>query len=284
MVVDRHQTSPPAPLLKRGEGGGGDEFVTPAEFLVRGLQLPALGIEPHEVPPGTVCAITGQPITAGYRVAEMVTDATAEFLDCFRGGVDGWVSEAAARCFKKSDPRQGNPCARSFLIFEDGTGWMPLINREAAAAQGRPAWTRLVREVWPARQGQRCLAILTTDTKKRLWPRARIGQLGERTPVLCYDSETEQNRILFVNWVELVRCLEMTEEVYSAGFPKADIRQTLYRVWNVLQKNGIERVWQWERELARWRGSDEFVMALLIVQKDSTDKEEEYVQSNLGLS
>jgi hypothetical protein len=63
------------------------DFATPADFLVCGLNLPPLVTEPQPVPTGTECAITGQPITSGYPVAEMVTEATAEFLDCFRGGV-----------------------------------------------------------------------------------------------------------------------------------------------------------------------------------------------------
>ena len=106
------------------------EFATPAEFLARGLGLAALATPAQAVPAGTECAITGEPIEVGYPVAEMVTEATAEFLDCFRGGVDGWVSEATARCFKNADPRHGNPTARSAgfavlpAVFPPGRGRM----------------------------------------------------------------------------------------------------------------------------------------------------------------
>jgi len=121
-------------------------YLTPADLIAKGLRLPPLCVEPSVTPPGTRCAITGKPLERGYRVAEMVTGATAEFLDCFRGGVDGYVSEEAARCFKKSDPREGNPCARSFFVFEDGAAYLPLIARKAAQEQGRAAWcTRPVR-------------------------------------------------------------------------------------------------------------------------------------------
>ena len=260
-----------------------DVFATPADFLVRGLGLPALAAEPQVVPAGTECAITGEPIEVGYPVAEMVTSATAEFLDCFRGGVDGYVSEAAARCFKNADPKKGNPTARSFLIFEDGTAYLPLINRQAATEQGRPCWSQLVREVWPSRAGQRCLSILTTDTKKRLWIRARIGQLGERTPILVYNSESAQNAVVFVNWCVLEMSLDIVEEVYAAGFVKASIASSLFRQWKMVELNGMEAVSAWERDLGVVRGMDEFPIALLMAQRP--DKEEDtYVQHDLGLS
>lgn len=124
-------------------------YLTPADLLAEGLALPALATPPQPVPERTCCAITGQPITQGYPVADMVTGATAEFLDCFRGGLAGWVSEAAGRCFKSANPRLGNPCARSHLIFAGGPAYMPLIARESAARQGRRCWSDLVREVWP---------------------------------------------------------------------------------------------------------------------------------------
>lgn len=59
-------------------------YLTPADLLAEGLALPALATPPQPVPERTCCAITGQPITQGYPVADMVTGATAEFLDCFR--------------------------------------------------------------------------------------------------------------------------------------------------------------------------------------------------------
>lgn len=258
------------------------EFVTPADLLVAGLRLPPMRTDPQDVPRGTECAITGQPIALGYPVSEMVTGATTEFLDCFRGGVDGYVSEAAARCFKNADPKKGNPTARSFLIFEDGIGYLPLINRESAMKQNRPCWSELVREVWPARAGQRCLSILTTDTKKRLWIRARIGQMGEHTPVLVYDGASAQNAVLFVNWPALIEYLSLIEEVYTAGFVKASIGSSLFRQWKAADTCGMAVAMGWERQLRTIRSTDEFAMGLLIAQKQN--EEENGVQYDLGLS
>ncbi len=254
-------------------------YLTPADLIAKGLRLPALRQEPQAAPVGARCAITGKPLERGYLVADMVTDATAEFLDCFRGGVDGWVSEEAARCFKKSDPRDGNPCARSFLIFEDGAAYLPLIARKAAREQGRPAWCELVHQVWPQRAGQRCLVILTTDTKKRLWIRARVGQLGARTPVLAYDAETGLNEVLFVDWVALLACLDAVSAAYDAGFPKAAIRDSLYLTGKLCQEVGLYKTRLFEQELAKWRRRPEMAMASLIAQH----KEEAGEQGQLDL-
>jgi hypothetical protein len=225
-----------------------------------------------------ICAITGQPIRRGYPVSQMVTSATAEFLDCFRGNLHGWVSESAARCFKSANPRIGNPCARPLVIFEDGAAYMPTIARDSLATLPaclvqagvdieRPCWSDLVRQLWPQRAGQRCVIILSTDTKKRLWIRARVGALGPRTPVLVYDAPTAQNAVVLLDWPALIECLGLIEEVYTIGFAKAAIRDSLYRANKVVQTIGIGETRRYERALTQCRGRAEFGPALLIAQK-----------------
>lgn len=250
-------------------------FLTPADLLARGLALPALERPPQPTPPGVTCAITGQPISEGYPVREMVTGATAEFLDCFRGGVDGWVSESAARCFKSADPRKGNPCARSVLAFEDGTLWQPLIAREQALAQDRRCWSDLVRSVWPERAGQQMLAILTTDTKKRLWIRARVGSLGHRTPLLYYDGKTAGSEVLLLDWPALIECLALIEEVYEQTFPKQAIGESLYGFTKAVATIGFARARAYERQLALWRERPEFKPALLMAQRELAPEQKE---------
>jgi hypothetical protein len=238
---------------------------TAADLLAEGLRLPPLPEPPETLPPGTVCAITGQPIARGYPVAALVTEATADFLSAFPGGVHGHVAEAAARCFRSADPRKGNPCARSQLAFAGGPLYQPLINRAAAGEQGRPCWSDLVRAVWPARRGELVLAILTTNTKKRLWPQARTGALGGRTPLLLYDSATDAAGVRLLDWPALLDCLDLIEAVYSAGFAKAQIRASLYSAAAGLAD--LARARAWERALAGWRERPEFDVALLIAQR-----------------
>lgn len=246
----------------------GREHLTPPDLLVRGLGLGPLPNPPVEVPGGACCAVTGKLITRGYPVADMTTEATAEFLDFFRGGMNGYVAEETARCIKiNAAPSAGNPTARATMVFADGTYYNPLISTESAAKQERPCWSQLVREIWPARAGQPVLIILTTDMKKRLWPRARVGALGNSTPVLYYDSKSNGNEVFRIDWPEMLRVLDLVEEVYSKGFSKAAIVEGLPRAWKATLALGLGETIRWDRQLAFWRGSQAFQMAVLIAQK-----------------
>lgn len=253
--------------------------VSVAALLARGLGLPDPDRAPEAVPPGTRCAIGGEPLLVrdadgsvrweGYPVRDLVTGATAEFLDTYRGEMHGHVSRDAAACLRSANPRAGNPCARSHLAFDDGTYFGPLINRDSALAQGRPCWRDLVRAVWhgpDARRGQRCVVVVTTDTKKRLWPRARVGQLGQSTAVYLHDSGLDVSGVRMVSWVELLRCLDDVEEVYRAGFGKASIGATLWRD-PAFAAVGVAATRAYESLIAPWRARPEFAMALLIAQR-----------------
>jgi hypothetical protein len=245
---------------------------TAAMLLARGLRLPPLPDPPRPVPLGTVCAITGVPIAEGYTVGEMTTEATTEFLDCFRGGgrgADGHVEEAAARCFKSANPRAGNPCARSHLAFPDAY-YAPLIAREAATERGRPCWSDLARAIWPARRGQICLCLITTDTKKRLWHKARTGPLGRATPVYYHDAATIGGATLWVDWPALLDCLDLVEEVYTSGASKARIRTSLFGAASLAEGIGFRRLAAYERRLESWRARPEFALATLIAQRPTS--------------
>lgn len=245
--------------------------LTPATLLVRGLHIGPLPTPPEPLPPGTHCAITGEPLTAGYPVVSMTTDATAEFLEAFRGGMSGYVSEDAGRCFRSANPRGGNPCARSHLAFADAY-YSPLISRESAGEQDRPCWSDLVRAVWPARRGETVLCLLTTDTKKRLWHRSRVGALGARTPVFVHDSATNLSSSLTVDWPALLACLDLLETVYEAGFSKPLLRHGLHGPTGAVAQSaaGTAATRAWELQLREWRGRPEFPVALLIAQRSAT--------------
>lgn len=256
-------------------------MLTTPELLARGLQLPPVKEPVYELGPHATCAMTGVPITHGYRVMDMVTDKTAEFLDPFGGHMSGYICDAAARCFRSANPRIGNPCARPFLGFEDvlymptlarnSVAGVPRIVAEAGIDLQRPCWADIVREVWPARAGQPALVMLTTDTKKRLWPRARVGPLGKRTPVLIYDMPTNISSLVYLDWGMMLVCLELVEHVYTLGFPKAAIRESLYSMTKAVEAIGFAGAAALERSLADWRGSPEFTMATLIAQKQEGD-------------
>ena len=88
---------------------------TVADYLVLGMEIPPLKMEPISVPDGTYCIITGVSTWVGYPAADIVPDAAGEFLDLLPGGVGGYLSENTARAFK------GSWNLGSRVIFEDGT-------------------------------------------------------------------------------------------------------------------------------------------------------------------
>jgi hypothetical protein len=247
-------------------------WLTSADLLVRGNGFSPLPEPPIEVPAGTRSAVSGQPLTTGYPVVSVVTGATTEFLSQFNGNVQGWVSENEAICFHNASPRLGNPSARTVLVFGDGTYYNPMISRESARKLGRPCWSELVREVWPARCGQMMLMILTTDMKKRLWPRCRVGALGHVAPVYLYDGESNVAQNLAIDWQRLIECLDLVEMVYNLGFVKVAIINSLYMIGKTAQVVGLAKTRELEGALAAWRGEPEFKVATLIAQKQGETK------------
>lgn len=248
-------------------------MLSPADILAEGLNL-ALPPGPAalDLPAGTCSAVSGIPIARGYPVASITTGATAEFLDAFRGGIDGYVSVNEARCYKSANPRTGNQCARSVLAFADGPFYSPLINAEAALEHNRPHWSALARSVWATRQGERCLIILTTDTKKRLWPRARLSVLGRATEVLLHDGESNISGVFVLDWRRLLACLDDIEEIYSHGFAKLHIRSNLLADYKRSSALGFVRAVSFEKALAGWRPHfPEFPVALLMAQRHPID-------------
>lgn len=236
---------------------------TVAELLARAFALPEPDkVTPFDVPPGTRCSITGAPIARGYRVRDLLQRSTAVILDTVRGDPDGYLSDAAARCWQSVGP--GKPLMRGGLAFEDGTVYQPRIAL-AGRLDGRGCWRDVLRAVWPARRGQRLVMILTTDTKKRLWTSARIGPLGEVAPVLVCDGDTQG--VLTVSWPKLLACLTTVEAVYALGFVKPTIAAGLLGHWPSVEAWGIATALLLDRAVAPWRGTPELTVALLVAQR-----------------
>lgn len=242
-------------------------MMTHADLLAMGLNLPALTSTPTPIPGGATCAITGIPLTEGYPASQFISTAQAEFLETFHGNPHGWFSPSAARVWTAASPRAGNPPGKSTIAFEDGTCFQPLIDRVSAERQGRACWSTLVREVWPRKVGQQCFVMLTTDTKKRVWPRGRAGVLGPRTPVLIHDLDTSVSNVFTVDWARLLVVLAFVEEVYTLGFSKRAIVSGLYQQHTLAEQVGLILTMQMERRLTEMRMTAEFSFATLIAQR-----------------
>lgn len=239
-----------------------------ASILVRGLQLePRKGlIVPLDQP--VHCAICGRPIEGGARVMDAITPNTTEYLDQFRGHMHGYLCEDAVACYRPAGDGLWRALMRTCLVFEDGTYFWPLISRETADADAeRPCWSDLVRDVWPEREGQRMVMILTNDQRKRLWPRARVGVLGPATDIYLYDSGVGHDGVRRINWERLLDQLDLVERIYAAGFAKRPIEANLLEHYKAAEEVGWLQTVAWERELSEIRATSEFSVALTIAQK-----------------
>jgi hypothetical protein len=239
---------------------------TVSDYLVFGMELSPLTQPPIALPDDSMCALTGIPISFGYPASKIVPNAAGEFLDLLPGGVGGYLSENTARAFK------GTWNLGSRVVFEDGTHYHPLIARDPRGE--RPCWSDLVWELWPAHQNEGMLMILVTDVKKRVWHRARIGVLGETTPVFIYDvTGSGLAGVQAINWPVLLEVLTVVENVYTMGFSKRGIRDSLLREWSRAQALGIHQAMRLENRLRPLRATPEFAMAVIIAQKKESENE-----------
>lgn len=234
-------------------------MMTEADFLVKGLDLPPL--EKPVMTVDTHCAITGVRIERGYRVRDIVPKASSEFHDLLALKT-GYVSEAVGIAWK------GSWNLGSRLIFEDGTHYHPLIDPKAAAKQGRPAWRDLVRDVYPARKGQRVLSIISTDFKKRVWPYARLGNLGHNTAIYLLDESQGVNGMIQVDWAKLIVYLSQVEILLAAGFSRQAIAENLLRKMSICRKIGLAEARDMEILLGHMRSTPEFKMVWTIARQE----------------
>ncbi|MCI0549404.1 MAG: hypothetical protein L0287_00460 [Anaerolineae bacterium] len=245
--------------------------MTVTDYLVNGLQIPPLDEPPKPITAS--CAITGVPITQGYSVWDIVPDSAGEYLDLLHG-TNGYVSETAARAIK------GTWNLGSRIIFDDGTHYHPLIARDKKGE--RPCWSDLVRHLWNEKRGESVLMILTTDVKKRVWHKARIGVLGRATPVMIYDiTDSGLSSVQVIDWVVLLEILDVVENIYSMGFSKNGIRYSLLREWSRVQSFGTRQVIDLDNQLKPLREKTEFSMAVLISQKKELKNENSTEQPEL---
>lgn len=239
---------------------------TVAEFLVRGLNLELPENLKRYIEDGldTTCALTEKPIIQGIPWGRVIPTSTGEYLDLLHGCSLSHLSVEAAKAYKGSWNLGGR------LIFEDGTQYHPFIGIKSATDE-RPCWSHLVRNIWPGRAGQQYMCIIADDYKKRVWPRARVATLGESSLIYLLYGKRALSKNVQVSWPRLIEVLDLVELVYNAGFSKNAIHDGLYTSYSAFSEN-LEGALDYESSLAEIRHLPEFLVALLIAQKELCEK------------
>lgn len=219
---------------------------------------------------GERCIHTGQSLTDGYRLQDVISSATNDF-GVYRGLHDGYISVDTARCYNGSNPKSNPPCmicSKSMAVIGE-VGYQPLISDVAAQEQNRPWWSQLVRAIWEENAGKPCVVILSTDTKTRVWHQSHVrsGILGHSTPVTVYNPDWPINQTVTVDWPVMLADLETIEKIVSAGFWNNSLKTGLFT-----QKKGVEsipfpQVWEWERSLQILRAKSHWPIIQLIARE-----------------
>lgn len=225
-----------------------------AEMIAKGGSFTA--IDPmliQEV--DTCCALTGERIARGVATKDVISSSTSDIADTFRFGA--YVSIPVATVFADSH-LTGN-------IFADEQGVIYPVVSVANATSDRPTWTYLLREIEGVGS---CVAIFTLNTKRRLWIKAKPSAIGSHwTPYFC-DGDVD--RSLTIDYDALICCINFIErEILPTGFTKKSIAEGLLLPSSlaIVRKIGLGAAMRMEKELSRWRGSDEFILALFVAQK-----------------
>lgn len=209
-----------------------------------------------------ICAISGEPIQAGIPITKLVTGATNQPHEIFRVSGTQHVGEHAARLFKNMRGGGSGGMVGNLLATPVG-GDKPMVSRDSATQAGRKCWMDIINEIEP---GTPTVAVFSTDTKRRLWLLAELSIVGPSWRVYLHEGNISRN--LTVDIQRLRQCLALLERIYSLGFSKIAMRDSLFDL-SAMRKAGISfaDVSRLENDLVRWRGTDEFLLSLFVVQK-----------------
>jgi hypothetical protein len=166
-------------------------------------------------------------------------------------------------CIVMWDAGAANPWNRALLAIP-GKVFFPVISDNPdVVTEERPTWGSALRRLDPDLPR---IAILTTDPKKRNWPRARISQ-GDRFDVLIHDGARCISDVRIMSLSRLIETLDFVEMVYNLGFSKTAIENGLMGVQKAVQKVGFKKTVDLEAELKELRRHPELVMASMVARQ-----------------
>lgn len=203
-----------------------------------------------------ICGLCGQSELC-IPSRELLVMSTSEIPELFR--ISDCLCVACASAFKASTVLIGSLLA----TYESGQwcGRKPTVSTQP----NRPCWRELV---YTIAHGTPTVAVLSSNTKRRLWHRAAVSSYGNAWHV-WYVHEGDE-RVLSVDVTRIPACLALIEKMLSAGFSKEAIRATLFLPTQSKQVSafGVLDTLLAESQLAAWRSQDVFTFCLYIAQGD----------------
>ncbi len=225
----------------------------------------------EDIPQGNeqgICAVCGVAGDKHLGINQVLDAATGKITELLRHNTQSICGNCAAlwgkpKVFHRSIFVTPNRLAFP-LIAPEGTIKKDAPKKERCKLQDwpdRPTWRELIRDKswWQ----QERYSILTTDSQRRIWNRARASK-GENLALLFHDLTRGISEMTTLYLPKVVECLDVVELVYSNGFSKASIEESLFLNQNLVLAAKYEQL------LRPLRGSDEFRFAVVVAQKNES--------------
>ena len=201
----------------------------------------------------TNCATCGSAIDFGIPLTAIETPTTSNHGDFFRFGTTH-VCPACGWLFGAGKGRPGN------YLATPGRFVSTVISMDSVVKSKQP-WAVLLVEIANLPPDTLCTGVMTTDVKPRLWPRARLGTVGNfGLYVHCPDYDVSEWRNFSLS--ECLDLISFIRPILAAGFSKASLWYGLFRDCARVAK-AIDAAWVWERNLIHMRASPAFLPALI---------------------
>ncbi|MFZ4816387.1 MAG: hypothetical protein ACOYL5_17765 [Phototrophicaceae bacterium] len=142
----------------------------------------------------------------------------------------------------------------------NGIGYRPMV-ASASVTPERPLYQSLLENL---SKGDQTIIMLTSNTKRRLWPLAVESAVGQYWRITLVDGDDEG--VFEMPYSEFVSTLQFVRDCLNAGYSKAAMRETLTRSKT---KESLADLITRDRELTRIRQLSAFLPALFVAQKDT---------------
>lgn len=233
--------------------------LTPSRLIWQhsGSPAPSLPLEPIT----GYCATCGQPITEGLQIDKLGLVELSGGSDFFKFGTHLCGSCTWLYLNHRSQPH-------SFFATEISLLW-PVVS---AAVAERPTWQAVLSSFIHYSDDTPVAALLTTNSKPRVWPYARMSTRGNfRMYVNAPDYDIA--RMLSPDFGLLMELYSEIDDLMALGYTKRSILTGLYSARKVFNKD--PKALQHERNIAKYRNDtsikahDTFLLALITAPKEA---------------